>query len=450
MPQVVIVGAGLTGLSAAYHFEELGFSDYLLVEREDEVGGLARTLELDGFAFDYSIHILYTADPYAGELLQRLLDGNLVRQARRSFCYSRGVYTEYPYQAHTFGLPAEVIADNILGLVEAIYDRDAAAPRNFEEWIERTFGRGIARHFMLPYNRRVWAWDLAEMGFDWIAERVPRPRLEDVILGALQPPTQAYGPNREFWYPERGGIEALPRALAREIPASRLRLETRVTAIDLEAKRLTLDGGETLAYERLISTLPLPRLLALAGARALDDERVRAALRRLQHNVVHTVNIGLRGATLADDALRHWVYLPEERTVFHRISYPHRFSASMAPPGCCSIQAEISTSQKRPLERATLVAQTLEGLVDIGLLDAREARPAAEGGRVLVANIHTLDPAYIIYHLEHRADLATLEAFVAAHDVHSRGRFGQWEYFNMDHSILSGRDAAHALSGSSS
>jgi protoporphyrinogen oxidase len=152
----VVLGGGLTGLSAGYHLQAAGSGDFVILERDGDVGGLARTEFYDGFAFDRSIHIVYTEDEYVASWIRDdLLADELERQARCSYCYTDGVYTEYPYQANNYGLPREVIVENILGLVEAHDARPRSAPpAHYEEWIHQTFGRGIAEHFMIPYNRK--------------------------------------------------------------------------------------------------------------------------------------------------------------------------------------------------------------------------------------------------------------------------------------------------------
>jgi len=132
--RVLIIGAGLCGLSAAYHLENSDESNYIVLEHNYEVGGLARTKTYDGFSFDHSIHILYTRDKYAANLIRnKLLGGNLCHQSREGYCYTSGVYTEYPYQISNWGLPPDIIIKKVLGLIEARYSssRDAP-PKHFE------------------------------------------------------------------------------------------------------------------------------------------------------------------------------------------------------------------------------------------------------------------------------------------------------------------------------
>lgn len=435
----VILGAGLCGLSAAYHLEVQGDMDYIILERSPKAGGLARTETNDGFSFDHAIHILYSRDPYVQDLIcNKLLKGNIHRQVRQSFCYTEGVFTEYPYQTNNFGLPPAVILENLMGLIEAkIHETKGRPPYHFEEWIYRHFGRGIADHFMVPYNRRLWAWDLKDMNYDWIAGRVPVPEMSDVLQGTLKPPKKKFGPNQEFWYPVNGGIEALPRAFQKFIPPDRLWLNTTVIAVDGIRNEIILADGRHIRYGRLISTIPLPHLVQLLGVGI--PSAVQKSAEGLKFNTVHTVNIGLDGSDMGPLGSLHWVYFPEDRTIFHRASIPRNFSTRMVPDGCSSIQLEVSESVHRPCNRDTLVERCLTDLIRAGILEDRDRK------RVRVAQVVTLDPAYIIYDLQHRENIRTITEYLSPLGISSKGRFGEWEYLNMDQAILSGKRAAEEV-----
>jgi UDP-galactopyranose mutase len=433
--KTVILGAGLCGLSAAYHLEEQGEEDYVILECNPEVGGLARTETYDGFSFDHAIHILYSRDAYVNDLIcNKLLKGNIHRKARQSFCYTEGVFTEYPYQTNNFGLPPAVIVENLIGLIEArITTPEDRQPRHFEEWIYRNFGSGIAEHFMVPYNRHLWAWDLKDMNYDWIADRVPMPEIRDVLQGALQPPAKKFGPNQEFWYPVHGGIEALSQAFQRYIPPDHLWLNTTVVAVDSARHEVILADGRHIRFGRLISTIPLPLLVSFLG------EKIPLAVQKsaggLHCNTVHTVNIGLDGSDIGPLGPMHWIYFPDDTTIFHRVSVPGNFSSCMVPKGCSSLQLEISESIHRPCKRETLIERCLADLIRIGVLEECDRK------RVLVSHVVTLNPAYIIYDLKHRENIRTLTTYLRKVSIASQGRFGEWEYLNMDQAIISGKKA---------
>ena len=423
---IVILGAGLAGLSAAYHLRE----PYAIYEKEAEVGGVARSFTINGYTFDHAVHILYTKDPYASRLIQNLLGSNFSKQERSSWVYSHGVYTRYPYQANTFGLPAEVIEENIHGLIEALFNPPSSPPANFAQWCEATFGRGIAKNFMLPFNRKVWATDPATMGYQWIEQRVPMPRLEEVLAGAFSDQRKGFGPNAEFWYPRQGGIGALPRSFLPFV--DNLHLNHTAQQVDVERRRVTFTCGACVRYSRLISSMPLPLLVNMLNS---VPSHVRKACEQLRANRVITVNLGVKRANISD---KHWVYFPEDKFVFHRLSLPMNFAPSVVPAGASSILVEISASAERPIDHRTVVRETMRGLIEAGLL--------CPDDEIAVQDMRVIEPAYVIYDHHHREAVDAIHSFLRRHDIIPCGRFGEWEYLNMDQAILSGKRAAEIAS----
>ncbi len=419
----LILGAGVAGLSAAFHLRE----PYRIFEATDEYGGVAGSLKIGGFLFDHAIHVLYTRDPYAEKLIRYLLHDNFQKHTRSSWVYSCGRYIQYPYQAHMYGLPDAVIKDNLEGLAVAIEGKNKVPPANFEEWIVSTFGPGIARNFMIPFNEKVWASDLRTMGFDWIADRVTVPDFNDVLEGSRTPSTTQYGPNAEFWYPRSGGMSALTTALAKQVRP----VETgmRCVMIDLKHRQAYFEKGECYGYSTLISTLPLPRLISLLGEGVPDEIRDRAAA--LRSNRVITVNIGVARPNISN---MHWVYLPDRDVEFHRISFPTNFSDSVAPPNTSSILVEYSESDTRTISRKDLIERTIATLIKLNILEPEDL--------VLCSNSFVIDPAYVIPNLDHKEAVKEILSWLRSVGIYSCGRFGTWEYLNMDHSLLSGKEAA--------
>ena len=184
------------------------------------------------------------------------------------------------------------------------------------------------------------------MNYNWIDGRVPVPEIGEVLRGAVQHPGKKHGPNREFWYPLTGGINALSQAFLRFIPHDRIQLNTSVTAVDAYRHEVALADGRYIRYDRLISTIPLPALVHLLGDGIPPVVRQSAA--GLNFNTVHTVNIGLDIPDIGQLGAMHWAYFPEESTIFHRASVPGNFSPDMIPDGCSSLQLEISESPQRP------------------------------------------------------------------------------------------------------
>ena len=428
---MVIIGGGLAGLSTAYHLEQQGFTNYRIFEKDSRAGGLCKSLVIDDFTFDYATHILYSGDSYAEELIKnKLLNNEFDSQIRKSFVFYRGIYTEYPFQAHLYGQDPDIIQECILGLIKATYG-GASNPRNFEEWIYSTFGSGIAEHFMLPYNRKQWAIDLSRMSYDWVAKRVPIPKIEDVLEGALKPPQRKYGPNAYFWYPLRGGMGALPDGF---LPYIRnISLNSEISKISLPAKEVEVKG-ERLKYDKLVSTIPLPQTISLIA----DDvpTEVKQAAESLEYNAVYAINLAVDRPNISS---YHWVYFPETKSIFHRIGFPMNLSPFMAPEGRSSITAEISVSKHKPLKMGQdeIIEAVIAGLLECGVIK--------KGDGILFRDFRRLDPAYVTYTPNRRENVELVHSFLNSNDIYPCGRFGDWEYSNMDQSILSGQKVAQAV-----
>jgi len=428
MNKLVIIGAGVTGLSAAYHLEQQGFSNYQIYERDSAVGGMCKSFLIDDFTFDYASHILYTENSYARELIEKiLLKGRFNSQLRKAFVYYRGVYTEFPFQGHLYGQDPDIIKECLLGLVEA-RGEGAHRPTNFEEWINHTFGSGIAKHFMLPYNRKLWAVNLKKMSHDWISERVPVPELEETLEGALKPPQRSYGPNAHFWYPLTGGIGAMANGFLPSV--KNVNLNSEMSEISLAASEVEVNGNR-IGYDKLISTIPLPNIISLIS----DDipSQVRQAARSLKYNIVYVVSLAVNRANISD---YHWIYFPEKKYVFHRVSFPMNLSASMAPKGTSSISAELSVSMRKSLKTSPdeIMDAVVSGLQKAGIL--------LKSDRILLRDIRYLNPAYVIYTPDRERNIQLIHKFLNTRGIYPCGRFGSWAYLNMDQAILDGRKIA--------
>src|SRR4051794_12951890 len=189
--RVVILGGGLTGISTAYHLKR----PWLLLEKEGRLGGHARTDETRGFHFDKTGHWLHLRDPYVKQLIDELLPGQMVRVERKARIFSHGVLTRFPFQANLYGLPPDVVSECLIEFVRAATNPKSLEPAaNFEDFCLKKFGQGISKHFMIPYNHKLWGVHPREITSAWCSRFVPIPKMEDVIRGAVGdvPPEMGY------------------------------------------------------------------------------------------------------------------------------------------------------------------------------------------------------------------------------------------------------------------
>jgi UDP-galactopyranose mutase len=473
---VVVIGAGPTGLSAAYHLGQ----DAVLLEQADRVGGWCRSIEDNGFTFDMAGHIMFSNDPYVHEMYRMLLGDNVHWQDREAWIYSKGVFTRYPFQGALYGLPPEVIKECIVGAIEARFgslnakkpaadngligdytgperrgmfepllkangsrrraytgaerrlNAHKGSPKNFEEFIYKVWGAGIAKHFAIPYNQKLWAVPLAEMETSWLGGRVPLPNLEEMIEGALSPSPKPMGPNARFGYPLRGGFQALMNGFLPHL-AGELRLETKVVGVSPSQHTATLSDGTVLPYDHLISTMPLPSLVRVMGSEAPAE--VRKAAAGLRHVSVRCVNLGVGRENLTD---KHWIYYPED-TVFHRIFVQGNASPYCNAPGGFGLTCEITYSPAKPLpcDGAALIQQCIEDCRRVGMFTADDP--------VWAANQVDMPVAYVVYDHDRARNVTLIREWLGTHDIVLAGRYAEWEYYNSDHAFVAGKKAAEQV-----
>ena len=424
----LILGAGPTGLSAAYHYR----AGSVLVEREAKVGGWCRSIEDTGFTFDHAGHIMFSDDPYVQDLYRLLLGDNVHWQEREAWVCSKGVYTRYPFQGALHGLPER--ASRMSRAIEArfgalSYDGDVDdAPRNFEEFIYRTWGAGVAKHFAIPYNRKLWTIPLSEIETSWLGGRVPMPDLE-MIEGALSPVAKPIGPNARFGYPLRGGFQSLVNGFLPLLHGDLL-LQAEVERVSPLLRTVTLKDGRRFRYDTMISTIPLPALIAAMGDEAPAE--IQHAASELRHVSIRCVNLGVARPRLSD---KHWIYFPDD-TVFHRVFLQGNASPHCNPPGGFGLTCEISYSSTKPLPAvgAALTERCVADCIRVGLLDASDA--------LLTSNQIDMPYAYVIYDHGRAERVLRIREWLAHFDIILAGRYGEWECYNSDHSFIAGKKAA--------
>jgi len=434
-PRILIAGAGPTGLGAAYRLQELGHRDWAIYERSDHVGGLASShTDSAGFTYDIGGHVMFSHYEYFDRLVDRMLGDEHTTLMRESWIRMFDRWIPYPLQNNIRHLPTEVLLECLHGLVDAQTHNPREAA-NFSQWVDAVFGAGIARHFMRPYNFKVWAHPLEMMSKGWIAERVSVIDLKRVLTNVmLERDELSWGPNNTFKYPLHGGTGGL---YTRFLPyvGDHLQLRREIVEIDLASKRVRFaDGGED-RYDVLLSALPIPELLRRLRPVPADLLRVAAGL---HHNHGLVVGVGVaRPATTT----KCWTYFPESNAPFYRVTFLSNYSPRIAPEGHMLLLTETSYSDHKHEDRAAIVDRVVEGLLATGLLEP------ADRDRIVATHVEDVEYLYPVPTLTRDRALAEIQPFLMAHNICSRGRFGAWKYeiSNMDHSVMQGVEVIDSL-----
>ncbi|MDQ6830540.1 MAG: FAD-dependent oxidoreductase [Gemmatimonadota bacterium] len=431
--RIVIIGAGPTGLGAAYRLRELGFTNFAILEARDKVGGLASSeTSANGFTYDIGGHVLFSHYEYFDTLFDKLMGDDFQLLLRESWVWMCERFLPYPFQNNIKYLPPEIVLDCLLGVIEAQKQPlDVSRFCNFEDLIYGVFGAGIAKHFMMPYNFKVWAHPPRMMNKEWIGERVSMVDVKRVLGNVVLDRDDAgWGPNSTFKYPRFGGTGGLFERLAPYVQ-DQLRLNSPVASVDSQKKEVVLEDGRREPYDYLLSTMPLDLLVGKLGAGAPDAMHREAG--RLLHSGSYIVGVGVNQPC---PSKKCWMYFPEDNCPYYRLTYLSNYSPEVVPDASrqYSILAEISRSGHKPVDGDTVVADTLRGLVNTKMLSE------ADLPDVVDTHVISRDYTYPIPSLERDRALRELHPFLETKNIFSRGRFGAWRYEvgNMDHSVAQG------------
>lgn len=468
MSNILIIGGGPAGLGAAWRLHESGHTNWQLLEKQDHVGGLAAShVDEKGFTWDLGGHVVFSHYGYFDELLDRLLNDRWVRHEREAWVWMRDRFIPYPLQNNIRHLPTPELIECLEGLLDARDHGKVSVPARlgspcedarptFADWIVHSFGAGLARVFLNPYNFKVWATEPAQMSSSWVGERVATVDLKRILRNIVEGrDDRGWGPNATFRFPLHGGTGQIWQAIAERLGADHLRLGTEVVAVDCQRKIVHLGNGTTGNYDWLINTMPLDHLMTrISGPAgwAVPTDLSRSGGRmvgtahptNLRHSSTHVIGVGLAGPVPERLATKCWMYFPEPALPFHRVTVFSNYAPHNVPhPGRqWSLLAEVSESADKPVEQARVVRQTIDGLKAAQLL----------GPQAVVESVwhRRLEHGYPTPLLERDTVLDRIEPALYSMNILSRGRFGAWKYEvgNMDHSFMQGVEAVnHILFG---
>jgi protoporphyrinogen oxidase len=411
----LIIGAGATGLATAAALSERGDPDYLVLEADREIGGWCKTVKKDGFVWDYSGHFFHFKRPAIEQWLRDRMPGQRIRVVdKKSFIAFGGGHVDFPFQKNIHQLPQ---ADFIECLHDLYFARSSDVKRqpapegNFLEMLQARFGKGICDRFLVPYNEKLYACDLATLDREAMGRFFPHADLTDIVRNMKQADNASY--NATFTYPEGGAIEYI-KALASAVRPDGIALDERLVAVDLTRKVARTPSRE-IRFERLVSSAPFDRFASIC---ALDHDPST-----WDYNKVLIFNLGFDSK---GEKGVNWTYYPSKDTVFYRVGwYDNIFDTDRM-----SLYVEIGFPKDAVLDVPAMRERVLRDL---------EREGVVTGQRLVAEHSVVLDPAYVHITGRSLAEQKRLAARLAEHQVWSIGRYGGWTYCSIEDNIVEAR-----------
>jgi protoporphyrinogen oxidase len=438
--KIIIIGGGPTGIGAAYHLNKLGYTNWVLYEKHNYIGGHSSThTDEKGFLWDEGGHVLFSHFDYYDKFVRESLGKNFYKHERESWVKFPKAWVPYPFQNNIHRLSDEDQKLVVKGLLKI--KNKKVKSKNFREWIINSFGKGIADLFMLPYNFSVWATPANKMAYNWIGERVSVINIPKIIKNLEEKKDDiSWGPNNVFVFPKYGGTKGIYEPLAKKLKKN-IQYNKEIVNVDFKNKIVTFQDGKTDNYDYLISAAPIDTLVKYSNAPIL----IKNIAASLIYNSIIIIGLGLKKNIQTSKC---WVYFPDPKVPFYRLTYFHNYSPYLVPNGdikqYSSLMCEVSYSKFKKINKQTVIKETIDALIRNGIIDKTDQK------KIISKQLFDIKYGYPIPTLDRDLLLKKIQNFLLKNQVYSRGRYGAWKYeiSNMDHCFMQGVEAIdNILSG---
>ncbi|MBF0241422.1 MAG: FAD-dependent oxidoreductase [Desulfamplus sp.] len=444
---IIIIGAGPCGLGAAWRLNELGEdANWSLYEKSSHTGGLSASFkDSEDFWWDIGGHVLFSHYPYFDSVMDKVMDRDRewLFHDRSAWVWMENRFIPYPIQNNIHRLPKEVFNECLHGLLDSQLTNLNSQPNlnHFGDWIDAGFGRGIAKHFLRPYNYKVWAYPVEELSHNWVGERVAKVDIKRIIDNHIFDRDDiGWGPNSRFRFPKFRGTGAIWENVAAKLPKDKIHLNMELKKVDVNDKIVEFKDGSKKCYDLLISTIPLTELTkkSTLEEKITNIERFTTST-GLKYSSTHVIGLGLKGSPPEHLIDKCWIYFPENDNPFYRVTVFSNYSPNNVPDTkiSWSLMCEVSESPMKPVNNKRIIEDVIEGAINTRLIKDKSQVHHNWYKRV--------EKGYPTPSKDRNQLLFPILRHLKDYKILSRGRFGGWRYEvgNMDHSFMQGVEAAN-------
>lgn len=421
MTNNIVIGAGISGLSFGYFSKQ----PFIIFEKENNVGGLCKSIKDNGFTFDYSGHFIHIKNKEIKLLIEKLTNEKFLTIQRNSAILFNNKLMPFPFQANLYYLTEKQKQKCIDG-IKTRKNIKTYDDMPFIDWAKAMFGDGITKYFMKPYNEKLWNYDLKKLTAGWTAPFVPKPTKESIIKSAYTKNDTKYGYNDVFYYPANNGCQTMIDGFYKEIKNNVIK-NTVVEKIYLKDKKVFADN-KYYFYDNIISTQPLKELLLSIQDLPKDISKL---IKDLQCTSTRCINLGIKYKKFLPKIIKdvHWIYIPEKKYPFYRVGIYSNVSEKMVPKNCYSLYVEMSDTKD--------CDKTIPALKEIGIINAND--------EIKSLNVIDMKYAYVIFNKQRKKVLDKIFTFLKKNNIYCIGRYGSWEYSFIEKNIIDAKNLAQFL-----
>lgn len=421
---ILILGGGLSSLSLALFLQNKENIEHILIlEKEQNIGGLCRTFKTQGIEWDVGPHIIFSKDKEVLNFMNHSLAENNEQHRRSNRIIHDKRFVQYPFENDLSKLSERDTFICLNGFLHNPYENYSAT--NMLQFFLRTFGEGITNMYLRPYNEKIWKFDPAFMDTQMV-ERIPRPPKEDIIKSAAGETVDGYTHQLYFNYPKNGGTESLIKALARQL-SDKVEIITNaeVDSVQKQGASFVVRAGEkTYEADKVISTIPMDQFIDMYVPEVSIPEEIKTSACALRHNSIAICIVNVKKDYAGDN---YAFMIADRNVIFHRISKLDFMGSGYHIPNTVTYMAEVTYRTDDIYDKMSdeeMQAQVVNGLERIGFIDS--------ASDVNFTELKRFDYAYVIYDLMHKHNTSKIISYLADEGIEVNGRFGSFEYLNMD------------------
>lgn len=411
----LIVGAGISGLTFADNVKD---EDYLVIEKEKEVGGYCRTFYQNDFVWDFAGHFFHFKNEDKQKYFVKTMgEKNIIKQKKNTKILYNGNYVDYPFQKNIHQLEKTEMIECLCDLFEREEKKDYS---NFLDMLYGKFGKAIVDKFLKPYNEKLYACDLTKLDKDAMGRFFPFANLNEIIRNMRKQNNNSY--NDMFLYPKNGAGSFINH-IYKNLDSKNIQLDTEIVFINEKDKEVITNKQQKIKYEYLVNTIPLNKFLTLL------TEDYKEVEKELSYNKVLVFNLGFKKGSRNKE---HWIYIPDKDVNFYRIGFYNNILNTEK----LSMYIEIGFGENDIINIEEQLQLTLENLKKLHIVEDNELE-------CYMSII--MDPAYV--HITEKANekIKKLKQFWQEKQIYTIGRYGAWTYCSMEDCMLEAEKIAKEI-----